>query len=552
MATTEQSRVFSTTRPKRSRLRAAFAVTAAASLVAMIGVSEPVSAASYAVTTTNDGVVGSLRAAIDLANANPGADVIAVPPGHYTLTVAGQDEGANATGDLDITGDLTIIGTDGAAATTIDAAGLDRVFDVQGGVVILEGLTITGGSVPGLSVGGGIRQGMATLHVVDSVITANSSHNGGGIAAEGGTTSVRGTEIVGNTANSQPGNGSVGGGISKTTPGSTLTVIGSLIASNQSILGNAGAIYSNGNSTIMNTTISGNSQYSSAVVLEAGGATFSTMTLSFVTVADNTNTPSGAGGGAGLKVNATGGGTADVQARGTLLHGNTENGVVANCRLVNAGFIISLGNNLSNDASCAAFVQPGDLTNDAGTSLDPLADNGGLTRTHALVAGSSAIDAAGACTAIAPTDQRGAPRFAGAACDIGAFEVGATAPPPTTTTTSTTSTTSTTTAPSSTTTTSMPSTTSTTAAPSTTTSTSTTSTTAPGDTTTTTAAMGTTSTQAPFVTIGGASVEVIAAGQPTRGTLPVTGSGTWRLAVAGVFLVSVGAVFVLGGTRRRV
>ena len=51
--------------------------------------------------------------------------------------------------------------------------------------------------------------------------------------------------------------------------------------------------------------------------------------------------------------------------------------------------------------------------------LGPLADNGGLTPTHALLAGSPAIDAAGACTG---TDQRGVPRPQGEACDIGAFE----------------------------------------------------------------------------------------------------------------------------------
>jgi cysteine-rich repeat protein len=51
--------------------------------------------------------------------------------------------------------------------------------------------------------------------------------------------------------------------------------------------------------------------------------------------------------------------------------------------------------------------------------LGPLADNGGLTPTHALLAGSPAIDAVGACTG---TDQRGVPRPQGAACDMGAFE----------------------------------------------------------------------------------------------------------------------------------
>ena len=55
--------------------------------------------------------------------------------------------------------------------------------------------------------------------------------------------------------------------------------------------------------------------------------------------------------------------------------------------------------------------------------LEPtLGDNGGLTKTLALVAGSPAIDAAGPDCPPPDTDQRGFPRPQGGACDIGAFE----------------------------------------------------------------------------------------------------------------------------------
>jgi hypothetical protein len=57
----------------------------------------------------------------------------------------------------------------------------------------------------------------------------------------------------------------------------------------------------------------------------------------------------------------------------------------------------------------------------ANPSLGPLADNGGPTLTMALLPGSPAIDAGN--TLLAPTcDQRGYPRPAGAAADIGAYE----------------------------------------------------------------------------------------------------------------------------------
>src|ERR1035441_1277498 len=55
--------------------------------------------------------------------------------------------------------------------------------------------------------------------------------------------------------------------------------------------------------------------------------------------------------------------------------------------------------------------------------LGPLADNGGPTLTMALLPGSPAIDAGN--TSLAPaTDQRGFPRPAGLAADLGAFEYG--------------------------------------------------------------------------------------------------------------------------------
>jgi CSLREA domain-containing protein len=54
--------------------------------------------------------------------------------------------------------------------------------------------------------------------------------------------------------------------------------------------------------------------------------------------------------------------------------------------------------------------------------LSTLADNGGPTQTIALGVGSSALDAGGANTTCASTDQRGAARPYGISCDIGAYE----------------------------------------------------------------------------------------------------------------------------------
>ena len=54
---------------------------------------------------------------------------------------------------------------------------------------------------------------------------------------------------------------------------------------------------------------------------------------------------------------------------------------------------ISVGGNLSDDASCNFFSEPSDL-NDIEDNLGPLVDNGGLTQTHLPQTGSLAIDTA--------------------------------------------------------------------------------------------------------------------------------------------------------------
>ena len=144
-------------------------------------------AATIAVTTTADAVADdglcSLRGAFNSANGptadrnhgctpgDPlvpggadGADTIVLPAGTYALTGAAGDD-ANVSGDLDVTSDATVDGA-GSALTIIDAAGLDRAFDVQSDAslssvdVAIEELTIRNGNAAGVGAagdGGGAR-----------------------------------------------------------------------------------------------------------------------------------------------------------------------------------------------------------------------------------------------------------------------------------------------------------------------------------------------------------------------------------------------------------
>lgn len=123
----------------------------------------------------------ALRAAIQEANALAGPDTITLPIGSFEITTVQTNplgfagENAAASGDLDVTSEITITG---AASTVIEAGGdgtrADRVFHVLGaGDLSLRQLTVRDGQATTsaeTSLGGGIyNQG-----VLDPSPTASS------------------------------------------------------------------------------------------------------------------------------------------------------------------------------------------------------------------------------------------------------------------------------------------------------------------------------------------------------------------------------------------
>jgi CSLREA domain-containing protein len=242
--------------------------------------------------------------------------------------------------------------------------------------------------------------------------------------------------------------------------GATLTLVGLTIRNGEVVVGGGGGLFNSGDLTIRNSTITDNQS-------QAGGGIAATSTTSPVTLENVTisgNRSSGFGGGISLAANAPltannvtiTGNAADTDGTGadeggglsvfsdgvalanTIVAGNTEfSGGSPDCYSPWSP-IASLGFNLiGSTAGCSLTSSSGDLTN-LGPQLGPLADNGGTTFTHALLAGSPAIDAGNpaapgsSATACAGADQRGTTRPQGSRCDIGAFEL-VPAPPPTTT-----------------------------------------------------------------------------------------------------------------------
>ena len=205
--------------------------------------------------------------------------------------------------------------------------------------------------------------------------------SGGGIY-NAGTLTVTNSTLSGNEASAT--GSSSGGGIYNTDSG-TLTVGNSTLSRNRVSCG-GGGIYNQGSLTVTNSTLS-----------------------------HNNATLCGGGGISNDGLNST------VTLKNTII-ANSELG--GNC----AGTITNGGYNLDSGTSCGFGT-----ANNSLSSTDPmlgtdLADNGGPTLTHALLAGSPAIDKGSSFSAT--IDQRGLQRpsdFVGIVnaadgSDIGAFE----------------------------------------------------------------------------------------------------------------------------------
>jgi hypothetical protein len=261
-----------------------------------------------------------------------------------------------------------------------------------------------------------------TLRVDDSTISGNSS--GGGIDNYGTMTLDHGT-LNGNSAYGQDGYYSAGGGVYNS---GMLTVNNSTISGN-SADGNyvcGGGIYNSGTLTITNSTLSGNQ--ASGISNSSGGGIDNegTVVLNNSTLSGNSATIYG-GDGYGGGISYSGCVEAGSYANTTTL----RNSIVANSKGGNCyGTMTSKGYNLSSDDTCH-FMSTGDLNNTK-PLLGRLQNNGGPTRTRALLTGSPAIDAGNpkGCTDgqgnLLKTDQRGKPRSDkedhGIGCDMGAFE----------------------------------------------------------------------------------------------------------------------------------
>jgi hypothetical protein len=277
--------------------------------------------------------------------------------------------------------------------------------------------------------GGVASNSNAVLEIIDSILSDNSAFNVGGAIINTGTAgtatvSISGSTVSGNSA------GNVGGGVSseEIENGAVNVQITSSTLSGNSAGNLAGGIESSAetgsaNLSISNSTLSGNfaANGGGGVVSTGGFPPNSNATVTLYITNTTFSGNSGANGGGAISSGGIYGTHPIVSLANTILNAGKSGANISG----EGGTVTSLGYNLSSDDGGGFLTGPGDQVN-TDPLLGPLQNNGGPTLTHALLAGSSAIDAGDPGFTPPPFyDQRGSgfQRVVNGRIDIGSFEV---------------------------------------------------------------------------------------------------------------------------------
>jgi hypothetical protein len=364
--------------------------------------------------------------------------------------------GFSRSGDVLIS--RSVIRDNGPNATS--GSGVGGIWSASSNAIRIEESTIRGNTG---SRAGGVY-GSGAIDVVRSSIDHNTGGTAGGLYVFGTLTLTRST-VRGNTGGTGGVNAQSATVVESTISGNTgvsvggvygyqLDLIASTVSGNTAVptgpLGVGGVSATSG--SIRNSTVSGN------VVVGDGLQTYHGTYGDFGDAAGGVFAQAGLGGSAvaidnsTIAFNRVTGAPADIRASGgvavglpfsfTGYYGDTydfssvvgvRNTIIA-CNQSNVGGPDVIGDFQSGGRNLIGVLTPdatgfvaSDLSGTVSEPLDPrlkpLADNGGPTETHALAAGSPALNA-GDNTDAPPTDQRGYPRISGGVIDIGAYEAG--------------------------------------------------------------------------------------------------------------------------------
>ena len=283
-----------------------------------------------------------------------------------------------------------------------------RLFHVaQGGELVLNNIRLHDGiaveppdtTLPLRNHGGAIfNAGILTVNNADFDYN-RARRQGGGIYNTGSMT-INSSTFQNNEADYNGDPGGSGGAILNT--GNATINASTFFGNTASQSGGAIANANGGTVSIVNSTISGNTTSLANIVSGAAIMNAGDLSISYTTITENIGTTSGSV----WSVLDT------ISIFNSIIAGNLPE----NCSYPATSPMS--GANLDDDGSCDNFT----ITDDP--KLDPLADNGGPTLTHAFHPSSPAKN--GASGFFPPTDQRGEPRPHGSAADLGSLELGAT------------------------------------------------------------------------------------------------------------------------------
>jgi Calx-beta domain/Bacterial Ig domain len=309
----------------------------------------------------------------------------------------------------------------GGTITFSLGAGPHTITLTSGELAVAKNVTIKNNTGDNLTVSGGnllrvfnINSGK-TAAIIGLTISGGTALNGGGILNDGTLTVVNST-VTGNNATAD------GAGIGQTATATSLTLINTTISGNNANGYGGGVDVLGGTATIINSTITNN---------------------------HGDNDDGGGGGAGGLRRQ---GGT--VTLKNTIVAGNFVGSSTSTRNDIEGAIDGTSSNNLIGDGTNMTGITNGTQGNQVGSSgspinpqLGPLANNGGLTQTHALLPTSPAVEKGSNANLPAdtfdldgdldtaealPVDQRGLgfPRNADSfdadttqVVDIGAFEL---------------------------------------------------------------------------------------------------------------------------------